>query len=119
MQALLHLTRMQLTLRSTSRLVGVASLLLPAGYVVVQQNAFEAWAKTQEGGVCGMPLLAIWFMAFAASGLLSVVAVLLNYADLRRHRSGGAAMRFVELGVLALPTLAVVGVVALVVLAGF
>ncbi len=104
---------MRVTLRSASCFIGLASLLVPATYVFVQGRAFEAWSKTQGGVVCGMPLLAIWFLALVASALLSILAVLVNYASLVRQRGASSPARFIELGVLALPFLVAVAAIFL------
>jgi hypothetical protein len=108
---------MKTKLRSLSWLFGLASIGLPAIYLVLQVRDFEQWAKVQGGPVCGMPLLGIWFASLVSSGLLSTVALSLNGASLRSVPRPRPASRYLELAVLAAPLAACVAIVALAALA--
>jgi len=64
--------------------------------------------------VCGMPVLAMWFLAIAACVVLSLVASALNGVHLLRSRPV-AWRRYAELGIIAAP--AMVGAILLIFIA--
>lgn len=98
-------------LRTSSWLVGAASLALPAAYYLHQLDTFHARAQAQEGIACGMPMLAASIVSIFVSAALSAMATLLNGLHLRGQRGIRGKARYAELLALSLPLLAGITVV--------
>lgn len=98
-------------LRTSSWLVGAASLALPAAYYLHQLDTFHTRAQAQDGITCGMPMLAAVIVSIFASAVLSAVGTLLNGLHLRRQRDIRSKARYAELLALSLPLLAGITVV--------
>jgi|GEM_PF-1820181 hypothetical protein len=90
-------------LRSCSIALSVLSLLAPGAYIAYSSWRFQQWAETQTGGVCGMPLLAVWAIGLLAMCVLSVAALGLGVASFVRLPAPRPRRRLMELVVLALP----------------
>ncbi len=84
-------------LRKASWVLGVAAIVLPAAYLWRESAAFEAWAKTQSGGVCGNPLIAMFMISLLACALLSAAAALLNGWSYRKEQVKRSWLRRLEL----------------------
>ena len=101
------------TTRGWSWLLGALAVVLPSVFYTWQAMQFSQWAEAQEGYVCGMPLMAVAFLAVLLSALLSFLAFvvgLAGYRDLSKPRS---KLRAAELVLVGLPAiLLVVGLVA-------
>jgi len=95
------------TTRGWSRLLGALAFALPVAFYTWQVHTFSRWAKSQEGLVCGMPLMAAMMLAVIASVFLSFVALavgLAGYRDLPKPRPRQWAL---ELCLVALPVILV------------
>ena len=101
------------TTRGWSRLLGVVAVALPAAFYAQQLLAFSRWAKSQEGFVCGMPLMAAMFLAVLSSAFLSFLALAVGLAGYRDLPTPRPRQRVLELGLVGLPVILVtVGAVA-------
>jgi len=105
-----------MTFRSCSIAMLVLSVLAPAAYVTYFSWRFSQWAETQDGGVCGMPLLGAWGLGLLAMCFLSLVALGLGVVSFVRLPAPRPRRRLAELLLLALPLLVASSVVAVVVL---
>ena len=91
-------------LRHWSRVLGVSSIVVPAVLLAFQLSTLGADAAAQPGYVCGLPVLGLWLLAIGASGVISLVASVLNATHLLRTRPASIA-RWAELGFIAVPAL--------------
>lgn len=94
-------------LRFFSWVVAAASVLAPSALLAYQLAQLSKWAKAQGGLVCGMPVLAMWFLAIISCTILSLIASSLNGVHLW-HSRPVTAKRYAELGIITAP--AIVGV---------
>lgn len=99
-------------LRFFSWVVAAASVLAPSALLAYQLAQLSKWAKAQGGLVCGMPVLAMWFLAIISCTILSLIASSLIASSLNGvhlwRSSPVTAKRYAELGIIAAP--AIVGV---------
>jgi len=91
-------------LRGTSWLLGTAAIVVPGAFLQYQLARFDDWAKTQAGGVCGMPVVAIWLLAGLLCVALSLSASVLNGIHLYRSTAPSAGRR-AELALVLAPAL--------------
>ncbi|WP_369941503.1 hypothetical protein [Xanthomonas medicagonis] len=103
-------------LRSCSIALSVLSLLAPGAYIAYSSWRFQQWAETQTGGVCGMPLLAVWALGVLAMCVLSVAALGLGMTSFVRLPAPRPRRRLVELVVLALPLIGASSLIAFAIL---
>ncbi len=94
---------MIISLRLTSVLVGIVSVVFPVSWFVYQQWLFAEWAKTQEGPQCGMPFLGALFGAIFLAMVLSFIASGLGLAAFVRLPKPRLGKRVGELLLLSLP----------------
>lgn len=80
-------------LRLTSWFLGAAAVAVPGAFLQYQIAQFDAWASTQGGVVCGMPLLAAWAVAGLLCCALSLIASVLNGIHLYRSTTTSAWRR--------------------------
>jgi hypothetical protein len=106
----------QMKLRSCSIALSVLSLLAPGAYVAYSSWRFQQWAETQTGGVCGMPLPAVWALGLLAMCVLSLAALGLGVASFMRLPAPRPRRRLIELFVLALPPTGASSLIALAIL---
>jgi amino acid transporter len=93
----------RLTCRSASLILGALSIVFPAAYFTMQSRAFAQWAATQDGPVCGMPMLAVLFLSVALMFVLALIAALLALVSYRRLPRPRPLRRRAELILLLLP----------------
>jgi hypothetical protein len=93
----------RLTFRVASLIFGVLSLVLPAACFTAQSRAFDQWAATQGGRVCGMPMLAALFLSIAIMFVLSLIAAILAIVSYRRLVRPRPFKRRAELALFLLP----------------
>jgi hypothetical protein len=79
-----------------------------------QSAQMAAYGSTR----CGTPALTIAFLAFVASGALSLLAVAIGAASLWRAPGPRTSVRVLEIGVLAMPLLLVILVFVLMLFRG-
>ena len=89
--------------RKVSWAIGASSVLLPVLFGAVQLRAFESWAASRGGVVCGMPIIAIVFLVLAGASGLSLAAVAVGVVAYRREASPRSPLRKAEVVVLSLP----------------
>lgn len=105
-----------MTLRVCSIAMLALSVLAPGAYVAIFSWRFSQWAETQDGGVCGMPLLGAWGLGLLVMCVLSLVALGLGLVSFARLPAPRPRRRLAELLLLALPLLVASSMVAVVVL---
>lgn len=93
-------------MRKTSWALGVASILLPLAFAILQLKSFKEWAAAQGGMVCGMPVLGILFVALVGYAVLSLAATGTSVLAYRRDSSARALARKAEVLVLSAPLVA-------------
>ena len=102
-------TLLPATTRGWSWLLGTLAVLLPSAFYTWQAVQFARWAESQEGFVCGMPLMAVATLSVLLSALLSFLAFavgLTGYRDLPRPRP---KLRAFELLLVGLPAILLAG----------
>ena len=92
-----------MTLRSSSIVLAVLSVVLPAAYFAYMDWSFEKWASTQAEGLCGMPIMAAFALSCMMAVLLSLTGLALGVAAFRRLPLPRPRSRLIELGVIGLP----------------
>ncbi|MEZ5460357.1 hypothetical protein [Dokdonella sp.] len=92
-------------------LAGLAYVAPPAWAYLEQASVYES-VQAQHGYICGLPMLAIVFIASVASGALSFVSFSLGYASFHYLAKPRSVLRKVELVVLAVPFVCSVGILS-------
>ena len=106
-------------MRKWSRILGLLACLAPTTWAYLELSAFNTYATEQTGGtgaICGLPVLAIIFLAGTAAAVLSLAAFTTSVFSLRGLVAPRPWSHLIETGAMLIPAIIGGGYVVLLLL---